>query len=485
MAKKHTINKDLKHIERLKKASRKTALQLLPLSVAFLFLLVVFFSMSIMSGTANHSIIIIMAGVLGAYMALNIGANDLANNVSPAVGSKALTMAGALIIAAIFETAGALIAGGDVVSTISKDIINKEAIQDSANFVIIMLSALLAGALWINLATWLGAPVSTTHSIVGGVLGSGVAAAGIYVVNWPVMGAIAASWVISPVMGGLLAAIFFAFLKKKILKKEDMLAAAKNWVPIVLGIMASAFSIYLIQKGFKKIWKPSSETLWLIGLGLLITLPLVIRPFVIRKILTLENRAKSVNKLFNLPLIFSAALLSFAHGANDVANAVGPLAAIVNTANGGGVSGSVGIPLWVMVIGALGISIGLVLFGPGIVHTVGKKITKIDQLRAFCIVLSAAITVIIASHLGLPVSSTHIAVGGVFGVGLYREFSSHRRRHRALEIKAGKLQKRKLVRRRHLLSIIAAWVVTVPCAAFLSGLIYLLVSRLQSNVFVF
>jgi PiT family inorganic phosphate transporter len=469
---KHTVNKDLKHIGHLKQSSRDVTKAYAPFGIASLFLLCTFYGVSIFTGDVPANTVMMVAAVLGGYMALNIGANDVANNVSPAVGSKALTMTGALILAAVFEAAGAMIAGGSVVSTISKGIIDPNAVEDATTFVRIMMSALLAAALWLNLATWIGAPVSTTHSIVGGVMGAGIASAGLAIVAWGTMGQIAASWVISPILGGAIAAMLFALIKKVVLGRGDMLQAAQYWVPILLGIMISAFGMYLMLKGFKRIWKPDMPTIWLTGLTLVICVPVIMRPIINKATQKLENSSQGVNKLFTMPLIFSAALLSFAHGSNDVANAVGPLAAIVSTAAEGNIAAQVSIPIWVMFIGAFGISLGLMLFGPKIIRTVGQNITKLDQMRAFCIVLAAAMTVIAASTLGLPVSSTHITVGGVFGVGLFREFTSHSRRKKTAKLPEDKLNRRKLVRRSHLLSIAAAWVVTVPCAAALSAAIY-------------
>ncbi|MHA1544599.1 MAG: inorganic phosphate transporter, partial [Alphaproteobacteria bacterium] len=229
---------------------------LFKLGLSAIFLAIIGVTSFSLTGGASGSIFIITAAVIGGYMALNIGANDVANNIGPAVGSKVITMGGALLIAAVFEVAGALLAGGDVVSTISKGIINPDVIPTAKAFILAMMAALLAAALWINLATWFGAPVSTTHSIVGGVLGGGVATAGLMTVNWPTMGAIAASWVISPVMGGVIAAGFLALLKFMVLYRNDKVTAAKTWVPILVGIMATAFSVYLAVKGLKKIWKP-------------------------------------------------------------------------------------------------------------------------------------------------------------------------------------------------------------------------------------
>lgn len=487
-----SLDKDLKRIGRLQQASLEQAHRLTGLGLGLLFLVLVWAFVEIYTGHIAGSGFVIVAAVIGGYMALNIGANDVANNVGPAVGSRALTMLGALLIAAVFESAGALVAGGDVVKTVSKGIIDPAAIGDARTFVWAMTAALLAAALWINLATYVGAPVSTTHSIVGAVMGAGITAAGVSAVNWPTMGAIAASWVISPVLGGVIAAAFLAFIKFMILFREDKLGAAKRWVPVLVGLMAGIFSMYLVAKGLKKIWKPDMSWVALFGLAVFVVTYAIVRPVVAKRALTLENRRKAVSSLFIIPLICSAALLSFAHGANDVANAVGPLAAIVHTTTTGGIATQVDIPIWVLLVGGLGISAGLFLFGPKLIRTVGEKITKLDPLRAFCVALSAAITVIVASGLGLPVSSTHIAVGGVFGVGFFRELhvnwlrdALERRKARRLnggvidpndpkaEKKAKKARRKKLVRRRHLVTIVAAWLVTVPAAAILSALIFL------------
>lgn len=348
-----------------------------------------------------------------------------------------------------------------------------------------MLAALLASALWVNLATWIGAPVSTTHSVVGGVMGAGIAAAGLASVNWPTMSAIAASWVISPVLGGVIAASFLALIKSRIIYQEDKIQAARKWVPILLGIMAGAFATYLALKGIKKLLKIDLSTALGIGVAAGILVTILMFPVIKKQSEGLENRNKSLKVLFRIPLLVSAALLSFAHGANDVANAVGPLAAIVQASQSGMVEGTAAIPLWVMIIGALGISFGLFLFGPKLIHMVGNQITKLNPMRAYCVALSAAITVIVASWLGLPVSSTHIAVGGVFGVGFFREWDADRRRQR-LQIGLSKSdlpgreekKRRKLVRRSHFMTIIAAWVITVPSAALISAAIYLVFSNL-------
>ncbi|NEW61136.1 inorganic phosphate transporter [Sulfurovum sp. bin170] len=471
---------------------------------------------------------LMMAAVFGAYMAMNIGANDVANNVGPAVGAGALTIGGAIVIASIFEAAGALIAGGDVVKTIKKGIIDPSAFAgDPMIFVYAMAAALLAAALWLTLATMLKAPVSTTHSIVGGVMGGGIAAGGFAIVSWGTMGKIAASWVISPVLGGLIAAGFLYIIKSKIVFTDNKLESAKKIVPILVSVMAMAFITYLTVKGLKKVWvdiveilpflpvvdkKPTIGIALIFGvIGAFITY-VIVKPRVASKVATLEDSRASINTLFTIPLIFAAALLSFAHGANDVANAVGPLAAIFDSLSNTTISAKASIPLWVMVVGGIGISVGLALFGPRLIKTVGSEITELDQMRAFSIMMAASITVVIASQLGLPVSSTHIAVGGVFGVGFLREWldrnassakheelqtqlavvdgykvelenvgSDYKRKSELFEIvkaekKIAKVIKKELkekyVKRGMVQKIVAAWIITVPVAAVLSAVIF-------------
>ncbi len=393
---------------------------------------------SIMStGMFSSNAFLVIATIFGAYMAMNIGANDVANNVGPAVGSKALTMFGAIVIAAIFEASGAFIAGGDVISTIKKGIIDIDSFDgDVDTFVWAMSASLLAAALWLNLATFIKTPVSTTHSIVGGVMGAGIAAFGVGVVAWGTMGKIALSWIISPVMGGVIAAIFLFSIKKNILFKKDKEKAAMRWVPVYIAIMTWSFVVYLTLKGLKKIWpeivdilpflpnehKPSFIVASVFGLIVAIIVFVVVKRIFTKRAKKGKESNIDANAYFTIPLIFAAALLSFAHGANDVANAIGPLAAINDAISSGSISSSAPIPLWIMAVGALGIALGLALYGPKLIRTVGSEITELNQTRAFCVALAASITVIIASQLGLPVSSTHIAIGGIFGIGFLREY---------------------------------------------------------------
>jgi len=531
-------------------ALKKSGTDFTRLGFALFFMIGVLTFSFLSNGGIPNNMFLAVAALIGAYMAMNIGANDVANNVGPAVGSKAMTMTMAIIIAAIFEGAGALIAGGEVVKTIKKGIIDISAFGGNADpFIWAMMAALLAAALWLNFATMMRAPVSTTHSIVGGVMGAGIAAAGFGIVDWGTMAKIAASWVISPVLGGVIAAGFLYAIKKSIVFKEDKVKAAKAYVPVFVALMSWAFVTYLTLKGLKKIWpqvvdflnllplvsiemtkKPTLFTALVLGLITAITVYFILKAKLAKSTDTLENTKASVNTLFTVPLIFAAALLSFAHGANDVANAIGPLAAINDAVVNGGVSSKASIPLWVMGVGALGIALGLALYGPKLIKTVGSEITELDQIRAFSIAMAASITVIIASQLGLPVSSTHIAIGGVFGVGFLREYlhlseadntikedkelikdEKHTRHaykaelqtlekkdeksvieyERIVELyklisdeeKIIKSTKRHMkqtkkveyVKRDAIKKIIAAWVITVPAAATLAGLLFYMI----------
>ncbi|HRP35201.1 MAG TPA: inorganic phosphate transporter [Gammaproteobacteria bacterium] len=514
---KPALDKDLKRLTRLEHATRGVARGLVPLSLALLFLVVVGIATASFVGVSGSLAVIVAASVIGGYMALNIGANDVANNMSPAVGSRALHIGVAVAIAAVFEAAGAILAGGDVVATVSSGIIRPDHMPNTGAFTTAMLAALFAAALWINLATWIGAPVSTTHSVVGGVLGGGVAMAGLGAADWSVVLRIVASWVVSPVLGGVIAASFLLYIKLTILYVPDQLEQARRRVPLLVAIMAGAFTTYLMLKGFSRVWKAPVWLALSVGGTVLLLTVAWLKPVISRKVKVLPPNKSGVGNLFTIPVICGAALLSFAHGANDVANAIGPLAAIYASVTEGGIVSVAKIPPWILLTGAFGIATGLLLYGPKLIRTVGSKITKLNRVRAFCVTLSAAITVIIASALGLPVSSTHIAIGALFGVGFLREFMANRRARNGLEVmpldtmplKADtdfmpdngddsdpaeapeaaaspsqeqgkspeKLRKRKLVRRSHLLTIIAAWLITVPASAGVAALIALALAR--------
>ncbi|MDM8547452.1 inorganic phosphate transporter [Candidatus Venteria ishoeyi] len=517
------------------KAIKQSRTDFFKLGAGLLFMTLVLIFTYLNKGHIPQVTFLAIAAMVGGYMAMNIGANDVANNVGPAVGSKALTMTGAIILAIIFESAGALIAGGDVVSTIKKGIISPDMIDNSTIFIRAMLAALLGGAIWLNIATAVSAPVSTTHSIVGGVMGAGIMAAGWNIVNWKTMGMIASSWVISPILGGIIAALFLYAIKVNIFHQQDMVAAARRFVPVLLAVMGFAFVTYLAMKGIKKIIKLDMLTALMLGAGTGAVTYFLTRPIITKAATTLKNERKEINTLFTIPMIFAAALLSFAHGANDVANAIGPLAAINDALMTGEVAKKASIPLWIMLVGALGIALGLALYGPKLIRTVGSEITELDQARAWSIAMASAIVVIIASWLGLPVSSTHIAIGGVFGVGFLRMYLCSGYEHSMEEIKKmhiqqqeeecdklqakinaetdpqilkqlcmaledkqdaledalnnkleyskkeckqiAKIEKDRCLKKDMLLKIVAAWLITVPVSGILAASIYFIMDK--------
>ena len=518
--------------------SRHMASLQLGASVLFLVLVGVYASLTgaNVAGLASSAVwLLIVAAVVGGYMAMNIGANDVANNMGPAVGSGAMTMGWAIGIAAVFEALGAIIAGGEVVGTIKGGIIDIAQIDDAAHFAWLMFAALLAGALWLHLATAIGAPVSTTHSIIGAIMGAGIAAGGWDLVNWDTIGNIVISWVVSPVSGGLIAAGFLYVIKRSITYRNDMTEAASRVVPWLIAVMAWAFGSYMLLKGLGQLVKVS---IWpALGAGALFGLVVwfTVRGPVARKAQRQDNSKEGVNRLFAWPLVCAAALLSFAHGANDVANAVGPLAAIYEAVKSGAVAGKAATPLWIMVLGALGLATGLALYGAKLIRTVGKEITELDNMRAYAIAMAATLTVIAASQLGMPVSTTHISIGAVFGVGFLREllkvnyakmeaivFAGHQGEDRAeveaylqrfeaaevgekkrmlseMKLRARtremadgavlakneqkalkKAYKKEIVKRSAVLRIVAAWIVTVPATAVLAAILYHFVSALLS-----
>jgi PiT family inorganic phosphate transporter len=509
---------------------------LLQLGAALAFLLAVGLYASVrgvdVAGLSGPAVwLLIISAVVGGYMAMNIGANDVANNLGPAVGSGAITMGWAILIAAVFEAMGAIVAGGEVVGTIKGGIIDSQQIANPSLFAWVMFSALLAGALWLNLATAIGAPVSTTHSIIGAVMGAGIAAGGWGLVNWDTIGNIVLSWLVSPLTGGAIAAAFLYVIKRSITYRSEMTEAAARVVPWLIAVMAWAFGTYMMLKGLGQLVKVSFPVALAAGAGMAVLAWVVVHKPVARLAQQQENSKQGVNRLFTWPLVCSAALLSFAHGANDVANAVGPLAAIYEAVKSGAIATKAATPLWVMVLGALGLSVGLALYGARLIKTVGKEITELDNMRAFSIAMAATITVIVASQLGMPVSTTHVTIGAVFGVGFLREllkvnyakmesvvFAGHQgedreevqaylQRFEAAEVKEKKRMladmkrrtklreqtegavfaknerrafkkayRKEIVKRSAVLRIVAAWIITVPATAVLAAILFHIVS---------
>lgn len=425
----------------------------------------------------NTYLYLLIATIFAIYMALNLWANDIANNMWPAVGSKALTIGSALLIAAIFEAAWAIIAGWDVVDTIKSWIINKEMIWSSKEFINIMLATLLGAALWINVATFFKAPISTTNSIVWGLIWAWLAAAWPSIVKWWKIWEIASSWVISLIMWWIISVLIFISIRKTILKREERWEAAKHWVPIYVWIMMTIFSIYLLLKWLKPILS-SNELLHniitptnAIFLWLLIWVASYMMLIVIykkNKKSFLKNDKEFINKLFNLPLIFAVALLSFAHWSNDVANAIGPLAAINETIKNGWaeIVKAAWVPFWIMMIGAVFLSLWLSIFGARLIKTVWNEITKLDQIRAFCVALSAAATVLLASALWLPVSSTQIALWAIFGIWLFRQYLSTK-----------KWEDKEVIDLWMMKGILLSWVVTLPIAWAIAAITYIILMQ--------
>ena len=511
---------ELQHLSEFEKAVEGGRGELVRFGASFLFIIGVLF-LAASQGLGQDRLMLVVGAIVAAYMAMNIGANDVANNVGPAVGAQALGLGAALSMAAVFELAGALFAGQRVVERMSADILKAGLVTDPGVLIWVLVAALLAGAIWINLASMMGAPVSTTHAIVGGVMGAGIAAQGPDIVNWPVMGGIVISWVLSPLLGGALAAMFLYLIKRSILRQVDMAAAARLVVPRLLAVVAAIFTTFLLVEGLRHLLPVHPVLALACGLGVGMLCLFIVRSRLQRLEPLLANTRQGVNRLFRIPLIFAAAVMSFAHGSNDVANAVGPLAAIVQLLNPVQ-SGTAWAPVWVMLVGALGISVGLALFGPRVIRSLGSELTELDNLRAFSIASASALTVILASVMGLPISTTHVVVGGVLGVGFLREYL-HRHQQQLLagilarhpgsdqsaieafmqrfeaasvEDKAALLKKlkkrakrgedparftraerktlrgvyrRELVQRSQLRRILAAWVVTVPASALMAA----------------
>ena len=426
----------------------------------------------------KNDVYLLLAAILWLYMAINIWANDIANNMWPAVWSKAITLTWAIVIAAIFEASWALIAGWDVVNTIKSWIIDWTQISNNPKiFISIMIATLFWWALWINIATFFKAPVSATHSIIWWLVWAWITSAWIWIVNWSKIMEIIASWIISPVLWWIIAAILLLSIRNTILKKEQMWYAAKKWVPVYVWLMSWIFCLYLLLKWLKPLLKSHKELANIItpSSALFIWVIVWIWVFILLTIYYkkqsafFKNSKRFINQLFNIPLIFAVSLLSFAHWANDVANAIWPLAAINDTVKNYAVSTnlSVWIAPWIMILWAIWLILWLSVFGSRLIKTVGWEITKLNQIRAFCVALSAAITVIIASQLWLPVSSTHIAIGWIFWIWLLREY-----------LKRQIWDNKSYIEKSMIKNIALAWIITLPVSWLISSWIYLIIIRI-------
>ncbi|WP_339896623.1 inorganic phosphate transporter [uncultured Gilvimarinus sp.] len=407
-------------------------------------------------------ILLILACVFGLFMAWGVGANDVANAMGTSVGSKALTIKQAIIIAMIFEFLGAYLAGGAVTSTIRKGIVDPAVMAGSPELLVYgMLSALLAAGTWLLIASILGWPVSTTHSIVGAIVGFAAVGISVEAVAWGKVMSIVASWVVSPLLAGTIAFWIFRSVQRLILNTEDPFLSAKRYIPFYMFAVGFLIAMVTILKGLKHVFKDTGFDLsFLQSAGIAALLGLVVAAvgiYFLRNIKRDEatdtgNRFANVERLFAILMVFTACAMAFAHGSNDVANAVGPLAAIINVIKTGGVTAQSAMPSWVLLIGGAGIVIGLATYGFKVMATIGKKITELTPSRGFAAELAAAATVVLASGTGLPISTTHTLVGAVLGVGMARGIG-------ALNLRV-------------VGSIFMSWVVTLPAGAGLAILFF-------------
>jgi PiT family inorganic phosphate transporter len=409
--------------------------------------------------TVYGTAFIVLAMVFGLYMCWGIGANDVANAMGTSVGSGAITVMQAIIIAAVFEFAGAFLAGGHVTKTIRKGIIDPTSILDKPELLVYgMLASLLAAGIWLMIASSKGWPVSTTHSIIGAIVGFTMAGIGVDAVQWGKIMQIVASWVVSPVVGGTIAFLLMLSIRKLILNTEEPFQNAKKWGPVYVFLVGFIISLVTMFKGLKHL---NLE----LSVGMSFVAALVVGLIIAAIGWVLINRVKldasadrdfhfaSVEKVFTPMMLFTACAMAFAHGSNDVANGIGPLAAVVSIVQTGGeVTQKAALPLWVLLLGGAGIVVGLATMGYRVMKTIGTKITELTPSRGYCATLAAATTVVIASRTGLPVSTTHIAVGAVIGVGLARGVG-------AIDLRV-------------IGGIVLSWIITLPIGGVLAALFF-------------
>lgn len=403
---------------------------------------------------------LVLAAAFGLFMAWGIGANDVANAMATSVGARALTLKQAIVVAAIFEFCGAFLAGGQVTATIRKGIIDASQVSTDPEVLIWgMLAALLAAGTWLLIASKRGWPVSTTHSIVGAIVGFAAVGIGSDSVQWGKVGQIGISWIVSPVMSGVLAFLLFMSVQKLILDTDHPLKNAKRYVPVYIFLVGFIMALVTLVKGLSHVGLEftTMQTYFIALIAGLVTM--VIGIMGIKRIKVVEHeddefRFTSVEKIFGVLMIFTACGMAFAHGSNDVANAVGPVAAIVSIVNTGAVAQQSPLATWVLLLGAIGIVIGLSTFGWRVIKTVGQKITELTPSRGFAAELATATTVVLASGTGIPISTTHTLVGAVLGVGMARGIG-------ALNLRV-------------VANIMLSWVVTLPAGGILAVLFFYL-----------
>jgi PiT family inorganic phosphate transporter len=409
----------------------------------------------------STTVILMVTVVAGLYMAWNIGANDVANAMGTSVGSGALTLAGAVVVAAIFEFGGSVLVGARVTQTIRSGIVDTAVFLPGGRFgadgpllfVLGMVAALLAAGIWLQVATTYGLPVSTTHSIVGAVVGFGVTAAGLSAVQWPTVLRISLSWVISPLAGGVVAFSMFQYLRRAILADPDPVRRVRELSPYLVALVSMILALSFVYKGLKNVLQDPAW--WLVGSTAAVVAVAAgagARLAIGRTAHVAANPYRYVERVFGWLQIMTASFVAFAHGSNDVANAVGPVAAVVHVARTGRVTGAVPVPTWLLMLGGVGIVVGLATWGYKVIATIGSKITEMAPSRGFSAEFGAATTVLAFSLLGLPISTTHTLVGAVIGVGLAHGIG-------ALNLRV-------------IRNIVNSWIVTIPAAALITAVIF-------------
>jgi len=402
----------------------------------------------------DPTLILLIAAFAGFFMAFGIGANDVANAMGTSVGSKAITFKQAVLIAAIFEFLGAYLAGGEVTSTIRKGIVDPNLYSDNNNiFIIGMLSSLLAAGTWLYVASNKGWPVSTTHSIVGAIVGFVIISLGFEAVSWSKVGTIASSWVVSPIVSGSMAFLIFLSAKKFILDRKSPEHAAISLIPIYSFFVAVIIALVTARKGLKHVGIPLTDNEVLV-----VTLVFGLLVSIITSILLNLNANKikqyGVESAFAILMIVTASAMAFAHGSNDVANAIGPMSAIISVVGEGSIDSKSSVNSWVLLLGGIGIVFGLAMLGGRVIKTVGTKITSLTPSLGFSAEMAAASTVVAATYLGFPISTTHTLVGAVIGVGLAKGVA---------HIDLTSIGR-----------IILSWIITIPVGASLTILFYVL-----------
>ena len=373
-------------------------------------------------GGVTDMALLLTAGAAGLYLALNIGANDAANHVGILVGAGALSLGSALMLAVGGELSGALMAGAEVTMRLRQQLLHREALEAGGNLITVLLAGMLAAGLWLHIAVLARVPISTTHTIVGGLVGAGIAAGGLQVVQWGNIQSIAIVWLISPVLGAATSALTLVIIERSLAYRSNLIGTARTRVPLLAALLALLLSGHFFNSLAPPQWLVSQRPL-LAALSVAVGTFLLTQPLIYSASQNQRNNRKGLNRLLTAPLIVVGFFFAFAHGANDVANVSAPLTELVLAASRSSDTGLSTVPVWPFALGAIGIVIGMAAYGHRVIHTVGKGITKLDQIRAFSVALSAVAVITIANEFGFPVSTTHILVGAILGVGLTQEWN--------------------------------------------------------------